>query len=151
MEGENSQVEMKLSTDEEEVGGNGVGEHLNHNSTRKSYISQKLRRTPKNLCFLAATCLLIFIIGECGSLLGADGLSWNLTPPLFLSFTLSGYLIGYLVQTKKDVAPSCSTEALTFEDSFSREDNVIPLMDWEDVKKILNEKVSAAKFEPVFT
>lgn len=66
-------MEMKLSTDEEEVGGNGVGEHLNHNSTRKPYITQKLGRTPKNLCFLAATGLLIFIIGECGSLSGADG------------------------------------------------------------------------------
>lgn len=78
MEGENSQVEMKLSTDEEEVGANGVGEHLNHNSTRKPSIAQKLGRTPKNLFFLAATGLLVFIIGECGGLLGPDGLSWNL-------------------------------------------------------------------------
>lgn len=78
MEGENSQVEMKLSTDDEEVGGNGVGEHLNHNFSRKPYITQKLGRTPKNLCYLVAASLLIFIIGECGCLLGPDGPSWNL-------------------------------------------------------------------------
>lgn len=74
MEGDNSQVEMKLSSDvDEEVGGNGVGEHLNHNSARKPYISQKLGRTPKNLCFLAATVLLIFIIGGCGDRAGYPG------------------------------------------------------------------------------
>lgn len=67
-------MEMKLSTDDEEFGTNGVGEHLNHNSTRKPSI----RRTPKNLCFLAATCLLIFFIGECGCLLGPGALPWNL-------------------------------------------------------------------------
>lgn len=73
MEGDNSQVEMKLSSDiDEEVGGNGVGEHLNHNS--KPYVTQKLGRTPKNLCFLAASALLIFIIGESVSLHGVTGL-----------------------------------------------------------------------------
>lgn len=65
MEGDNSQVEMKLSSDmEEEVGGNGVGEHLNHNPTNKPYMTQRLRRSPKNLCFMAAATLLIFIIGK---------------------------------------------------------------------------------------
>lgn len=71
MEGDNSQVEMKLSSDvDEEVGGNGVGEHLNHNSARTPYIAQKLRRTPRNLCFLAATVLLMFLIGGCGAQAG---------------------------------------------------------------------------------
>ncbi|KAG8013949.1 Transferrin receptor protein 1 [Nibea albiflora] len=89
MEGDNSQVEMKLSSDmDEEVGGNGVGEHLNHNSNRKPYMAQKPGRTPKNLCFMAAATLLIFIIG---------------------------YLIGYLVHRKKDVAPNCAASVLTFE------------------------------------
>lgn len=58
--------------------------------------------------------------------------------------------MGYLVQTKKGVAPSCPPEALSLEDAVPREDNVIPLMDWVVVKKILNEKVSAANFEPIF-
>lgn len=60
---------MKLSSDmDEEVGGNGVGEHLNHNSNRKPYVAQMLGRTSKNLCFMAAATLLIFIIGKRGSL-----------------------------------------------------------------------------------
>lgn len=66
MEGDTSQVEMKLSSDmDEEAGGNGVGEHLNHKSTRKPYMAQAAGRTPKNLYFMAATALLIFIIGAC--------------------------------------------------------------------------------------
>lgn len=68
MEGDNSHVEMKLSSDmDEEVGGNGVGDHLNHSSARKSYGTQKVGLTPKNLCFMAAAILLIFIIGKKGS------------------------------------------------------------------------------------
>ena len=67
MEGDNSQVEMKLSSDmDEEAGENGVGAHLSHNTNRKPYVAQKLGRTPKNLCFMAATTLLIFIIGKRG-------------------------------------------------------------------------------------
>lgn len=74
MEGDNSQVEMKLSSDvDEEVGRNGVGEHLARNSARKPYIAQRLGRTPKNLCFLVAITLLIFIIGECGEQAGRPG------------------------------------------------------------------------------
>lgn len=74
MEGDNSQVEMKLSSDiDEEVGGNGVGEHLNHNSNCKPSVPRKLGRTPKNLFFLAATVLLIFIIGESLSLHAVTG------------------------------------------------------------------------------
>ncbi|CAF97624.1 unnamed protein product, partial [Tetraodon nigroviridis] len=121
MEGENSQVEMKLSTEDEEVGGNGVGEHLNHNSARLPSIAQRLGRTPKNLCCLAATGLLVFIIGS---------------------------LIGYLVQSRK--APNCLPKALGFEDTLPHEDNVIPLMDWEAVKTILNAKVSKDNFEMLF-
>ena len=68
MEGDNSQVEMKLSSDmDEEVGGNGVGDHLNHNSNRKPHMAEKLGRTPRNICFTGAAILLIFIIGKGGS------------------------------------------------------------------------------------
>lgn len=63
MEGDNSQVEMKLSSDmDEEVGSNGVGEHRNH--TRDSYLVHKPQRTSKNICFMVITTLLIFIIGK---------------------------------------------------------------------------------------
>lgn len=67
MEGDNSQVEMKLSSEiDEETGGNGVGGHLNHNSNCTPYVAQKFGRTPKNLCFMAVTIFLIFIIGKRG-------------------------------------------------------------------------------------
>ncbi|XP_041658430.1 transferrin receptor 1a [Cheilinus undulatus] len=126
MEGDNSQVEMKLSSDmDEDVGGNGVGEHLNHNSNRRPYVANKFGRTPKNLCFMAATVLLIFIIG---------------------------YLIGFLVHRKKDASPVCATSALPLEREFiPHETGAAPLMDWGIVKKLLKQKVSAEKFGPVLS
>ncbi|XP_022611050.1 transferrin receptor protein 1-like [Seriola dumerili] len=125
MEGDNSQVEMKLSSDmDEEVGGNGVGDHLNHNPVRKPYVAQKLGRTPKNLCFMAAATLLIFIIG---------------------------YLIGYLVHRKKDLVPSPAVSMLPIEQPVLHETGAAPLMDWDDVKELLAEKLTASKFEPVFS
>uniref|UniRef100_A0A4W6C2U3 Transferrin receptor protein 1 n=1 Tax=Lates calcarifer TaxID=8187 RepID=A0A4W6C2U3_LATCA len=125
MEGDNSQVEMKLSSDmDEEVGGNGVGEHLNHNSNRKPYVAQRFGRTPKNLCFMAAATLLIFIIG---------------------------YLIGYLVHRKKDLAPTPVAPKLPFEEPALHETGAAPLMDWDDVKNLLATKLSATKFESVFS
>uniref|UniRef100_A0A8C6LJB0 Transferrin receptor protein 1 n=1 Tax=Nothobranchius furzeri TaxID=105023 RepID=A0A8C6LJB0_NOTFU len=82
MEGDNSQVEMKLSSEvDEEVGGNGVGDHLSHNSNGKPYMVQKLKRTPKSLCFMAAVTLLIFIIG---------------------------FLVGYTAHRRKETSPVCS-------------------------------------------
>lgn len=70
MEGDNSQVEMKSPSDtDEEAGGNGVGDNLNHNSNRKPYLSQKPGRTPKNIFFIAAAILLIFIIGKSWALI----------------------------------------------------------------------------------
>ncbi|XP_068427212.1 transferrin receptor 1a [Clinocottus analis] len=125
MEGDNSQVEMNLSTNmDEEVGGNGVGDQLNHNnSNRKPFVAQKLVRKPKNLCFMAAATLLIFIIG---------------------------YLIGYLVHRKKDLAPSCEASKDSFIEPSGYETGAAPLMDWDDVKQLFALKLSAAKFEPVF-
>lgn len=62
MEGGDSQVEMKLSPDvEEEAGPNGVGEHLNNH--RQSY-KRTQSRSPKDICFMIAALLLIFIIGK---------------------------------------------------------------------------------------
>uniref|UniRef100_A0A672YQR2 Transferrin receptor protein 1 n=1 Tax=Sphaeramia orbicularis TaxID=375764 RepID=A0A672YQR2_9TELE len=126
MEGDNSQVEMKLSSDmDEEVGGNGTAEHLNHNSNRKPYVAQKLGRTPKNLCFMAAATLLIFIIG---------------------------YLIGYLVHRKKDIAqPTCTNSVIAPAPPFVDERGSAPVLDWDDVKKLLNEKLSTSNFETVFS
>lgn len=69
MEGDKGQVEMKLSSDmDEEVGGNG-----SHNSNPKPYVAQKLGRTSKNLCLMAAATLLFFIIGKTGLWNGKAG------------------------------------------------------------------------------
>uniref|UniRef100_A0A8C8J832 Transferrin receptor protein 1 n=1 Tax=Oncorhynchus tshawytscha TaxID=74940 RepID=A0A8C8J832_ONCTS len=126
MEGENSQVEMKLSSDmDEEVGGNGVGE--DHNHAKEPYVVHRpAGRTPKSVCFMVATILLIFIIS---------------------------YLIGYLSHRKKELAPpSCSRS--TFEESITQSSvkmEADPLMDWNDVKRLLDEKMSASSFESAFS
>ncbi|KAK6310334.1 hypothetical protein J4Q44_G00183890 [Coregonus suidteri] len=124
MEGENSQVEMTLSSDmDEEMGGNGVGEHLSN--ARDPYVVRKAAwRTPKNICFMVAVTLLIFIIG---------------------------YLIGYLAHRRKELAPSCSVSTLPpiTQDSFETEET--PLMDWNDVKGLLRQKLSTSSFEIAFS
>ncbi len=67
MEDDSSQVEMMPSSNmDEEVGGNGVGDHFihNRNSNRKSYVAQKLGCTTQNLCFMVVASLVIFAIGK---------------------------------------------------------------------------------------
>uniref|UniRef100_A0A3P9KPP3 Transferrin receptor protein 1 n=1 Tax=Oryzias latipes TaxID=8090 RepID=A0A3P9KPP3_ORYLA len=125
MEGDNSHVEMKLSSDiDEEDGGNGVGGHLNHAASSKPYISQKLGRTPKNLCFTAAAVFLIFIIG---------------------------FLIGYAVSQKKEQAPVCAASVSTADTTYTHETGAAPLMDWDDVKRLFVQKLTPAKLEKTFS
>lgn len=125
MEGDNSQVEMKLSSDmDEEAGGNGVGEHLNHNSNRKPYVAKRFGRTPKNLCFMAATVFLIFLIG---------------------------YFIGYLIHQRKDSPPSCAATAVTYEDDGTYEPVATPIMKWSNVKNLFAEKLSVPNFIIAFS
>uniref|UniRef100_A0A8C7YPL3 Transferrin receptor protein 1 n=1 Tax=Oryzias sinensis TaxID=183150 RepID=A0A8C7YPL3_9TELE len=124
MEGDNSHVEMKLSSDiDEEAGGNGVGGHLNHAASSKPYISQKLGRTPKNLCFTAAAVFLIFIIG---------------------------FLIGYAVSQKKEQAPVCAASVSTADTTYTHETGAAPLMDWDDVKRLFVQKLTPAQLEKTF-
>lgn len=124
MEGDNSQVEMKLSSDmDEEVGGNGTAEHLNHNSRSKPYATPRNGRTPKNLCFLAVATLLIFIIG---------------------------YLIGYLAHRKKDMTPVCPNSLIPLTNSVVQERGDAPVMDWDSVKKLYAEKLKKANFDANF-
>uniref|UniRef100_A0A6Q2WSZ2 Transferrin receptor protein 1 n=1 Tax=Esox lucius TaxID=8010 RepID=A0A6Q2WSZ2_ESOLU len=128
MEGENSQVEMKLSSDmdEEAVGGNGVGEH--HNHVRDPYAVHKpAGRTPRNLCFMVFASLLILIIG---------------------------YLIGYLAHRRQEIAPRCAASSVPMEESITGtivETGAAPLMDWSDVKSLLQGKLSDSLFETTFT
>ena len=63
---------------------------------------------------------------------------------------LSGYLIGYLVHQEKEVAPSCEASVLTYEKGVAHETGAAPLMDWDDVKKLLAQKLSVSDFETAF-
>ncbi|KAJ0059133.1 hypothetical protein NL108_008559 [Boleophthalmus pectinirostris] len=124
MEGDNSQVEMKLSSDmDEEVGGNGTAEHLNHNSRSKPYVTQRNGRTPRNLCFMVVAILLIFIIG---------------------------YLIGFLVHRKKDMAPACTNTFSPKKDPVVMERGAAPVMNWDSVKKLYAEKLKMSNFDSTF-
>ncbi|XP_030607292.1 transferrin receptor protein 1-like isoform X1 [Archocentrus centrarchus] len=122
MEGDSSQVEMILSSDvNEEAGENSHGDHLYIDSIRKPYVAKKYGCTPKSLCFMAGAMLFIFIIG---------------------------YLIGYLVHRNKDLAPTCAPTALSFEDTVvAHETGAAPLMDWDDVKKLLAQKLTAPSLD----
>ncbi|KAM9349969.1 transferrin receptor protein 1-like [Symphorus nematophorus] len=91
------------------------------NSNRKPYVAQKLMWTPKNLCFMAATLLFIFTIG---------------------------CLVGYLIHQKKDVASNCAYKETVANEI---ETGAAHVMDWDDVKKLLAQKLSADKFESVFS
>ncbi|XP_030630420.1 transferrin receptor 1a [Chanos chanos] len=124
MEGENSQVEMKLSSDmDEEVGGNGVGEHLNH--TRPSNASTLSQRNPRKICFIFITALLVFTIG---------------------------YLIGYASHQKTDVSPSCTdaeSKLIVDYDSDGVSEMIEPVapLTWEDLTSLLSNKLSATNIE----
>lgn len=153
MEGDNSQVEMKLSSDmDEEVGGNGTGEHLNHNSSRKPYVAQRLGHTPKNLCFMASATLLIFIIGKRATQITRANcaLLMSLLHSHFCLLSVPGYLIGYLVHQKKDMAAKCTDTFIPLQDNVVQERGAAPLMDWDDVKKLYAEKLKTSNFESVF-
>lgn len=124
MEGDNSQVEMKLSSDmDEEVGGNGTAEHLNHNSRNKPYAAPRNSRTPRNLCFMAVAIFLIFIIG---------------------------YMIGYLVHRKKDMTPTCSNTFIPLPNIIEERSDP-PVMNWASVKKLYAEKLRMANFDATFS
>lgn len=63
---------------------------------------------------------------------------------------LSGCLIGYAAYPKRPVAPVCSPTVRTFEDAAFRETGAAPLMDWDDVKKLLSQKLTASKLDNAF-
>lgn len=64
MEGDNSHVEMKLSSDmDDETEANGVGENINQHN--RSYYQSKLnQRSPKTVCGFVIAILFLFIIGK---------------------------------------------------------------------------------------
>lgn len=122
MEGDDSHVEMKLSSDmDEEAGGNGVGEHLNHNRN-KPPVAQKRSWQTTTLIFMAAVAL----------------------------FTL-GIVIGYYSQGKKDVPPTTQASTFCDRNLPDRETGAAPIMDWELVKSSLVKRITPASFESAFS
>lgn len=64
MEGDNSHVEMKLSSDmDDETEANGVGENMNRHN-RPYYPSKLNQRSPKTVCGFVIAILFLFIIGK---------------------------------------------------------------------------------------
>ena len=59
---------------------------------------------------------------------------------------LSACMIGSLIQRKKD----CAASVLPFEKGVAHETGAAPLMDWDDVKKLLAQKLSVSNFETAF-
>uniref|UniRef100_A0A668RFE0 Transferrin receptor protein 1 n=1 Tax=Oreochromis aureus TaxID=47969 RepID=A0A668RFE0_OREAU len=66
--------------------------------------------------------------------------------PYLESLPLSGYLIGYLVHRNKDLAPTCAPSAFRYED-IPHETGAAPLMDWDDVKKLLAQKLTTSSMD----
>lgn len=64
MEGDNSHVEMKLSSDmDDEMEANGVGENVNQHN-RPYYPSKLNQHSPKTVCGFVIAILFLFIIGK---------------------------------------------------------------------------------------
>uniref|UniRef100_A0A8C9VB30 Transferrin receptor protein 1 n=1 Tax=Scleropages formosus TaxID=113540 RepID=A0A8C9VB30_SCLFO len=126
MEGENSHVEMKLSSDVDEELGPSGGEHLNQNQNhmRQSYLRHS-KRSPKNVCFMVIATLLIFVIG---------------------------YLIGYLAHHKQDKDAAICAPAFAGSDDNEEpvQEEFEPTLDWEDLKTLLKNKLIPDRFEASF-
>uniref|UniRef100_A0A8C9TFL3 Transferrin receptor protein 1 n=1 Tax=Scleropages formosus TaxID=113540 RepID=A0A8C9TFL3_SCLFO len=127
MEGENSHVEMKLSSDVDEELGPSGGEHLNQNQNhmRQSYLRHS-KRSPKNVCFMVIATLLIFVIG---------------------------YLIGYLAHHKQDKDAAICAPAFAGSDDNEEpvQEEFEPTLDWEDLKTLLKNKLIPDRFEASFS
>lgn len=77
----------------------------------------------------------------------------SMVVPLLKPLLLSGYMIGYLVQSKNDkLAPDCpESEARVWsDDTIPSETGAAPLMSWNKVKDLLADRVTTADFERLF-
>ncbi|XP_058617815.1 transferrin receptor 1a [Onychostoma macrolepis] len=114
MEGDNSHVEMKLSSDmDDEVEANGVGENVNQHN-RPYYPSKLKQRSPKTICGYVIGILLLFIIG---------------------------YLIGYLSNRSTDKTEIKSDCPVINEIAPVRAEAVYSL-DWSDLRALLKKKLT---------
>ncbi|XP_051554932.1 transferrin receptor protein 1-like [Myxocyprinus asiaticus] len=117
MEGDNSQVEMKLSSDmDEDMEANGVGRNTSqHNGPY--YPSKLSQRSPKNICISVIAILVLFIIG---------------------------YLIGYLSNRSTD-KPVINHENCPVEEDIIPEP--VYSLDWSDLRGLLKKKLTASNIE----
>uniref|UniRef100_A0A8C2DRJ4 Transferrin receptor protein 1 n=1 Tax=Cyprinus carpio TaxID=7962 RepID=A0A8C2DRJ4_CYPCA len=114
MEGDNSHVEMKLSSDmDDEVEANGVGENTNQHN-RPYYPSKLNQRSPKTVCGCVIGILILFIIG---------------------------YLIGYLCNRSTDKTEIKSDCPVFNEITPVRAEPVYSL-DWSDLRALLKKKLT---------
>lgn len=176
MEGDNSNVEMKVSSDvDEEAGGNGVGEHLNH-SRDKSYEPQKSGRQTRKFVILGVVIATFFCLGEdappdaatsgqklvYGDVTLDRHCTAKLCPAFFFTFSAlsisnpTGIVIGYFSQSKNNVPSTtqAATQGSTLceeQRSFSDSDtDPAPIMNWNLVKSFLAKNISPDTMESAF-
>ncbi|XP_016305099.1 transferrin receptor protein 1-like [Sinocyclocheilus anshuiensis] len=114
MEGDNSHVEMKLSSDmDDEVEANGVGENINQHN-HPYYPSKLNQRSSKTVCGFVIGILFLFIIG---------------------------YLIGYLSNRSTDKTEIKSNCPVFNEIAPVRAEAVYSL-DWSDLRALLKKKLT---------
>uniref|UniRef100_A0A665UWK5 Transferrin receptor protein 1 n=1 Tax=Echeneis naucrates TaxID=173247 RepID=A0A665UWK5_ECHNA len=118
---ESGEVELCAVMDKEASESFKLEHNWKRDSICKAYEPRGFRRTSMILCFMAAATVL---------------------------FT-SGYLTGFLLHRNRNLPPS--PDALPSDHLVLHETGAAPHMDWEDVKKLLAEKLTATKFEPVFS
>ncbi|KAK7945045.1 hypothetical protein WMY93_000773 [Mugilogobius chulae] len=61
-----------------------------------------------------------------------------------------GYLIGFLVHRKKEMAPACANTFIPKTDTVVMERGSAPVMDWSSVKKLYAEKLKTTNFDVTF-
>ncbi|XP_051990199.1 transferrin receptor protein 1-like [Xyrauchen texanus] len=117
MEGDNSQVEMKLSSDmEEDMEANGVGR--NTNQQNGPYYPSKLSwRSSKSICISVIAILVLFIIG---------------------------YLIGYLSNRSTDKPVINHTNCPDDENIIP---DPVYSLDWSDLRALLKKKLTTSNIE----
>uniref|UniRef100_A0A8C6LGJ5 Transferrin receptor protein 1 n=1 Tax=Nothobranchius furzeri TaxID=105023 RepID=A0A8C6LGJ5_NOTFU len=125
MDRDNIQAEISLLSDMEvENERNAGGVHQHHNSDYNLSVVKKCGHTAKSFCFMVATTLVFFI---------------------------TGLLVGYTAHRRKETSPVCSASVLPFERAVAPETGAAPLMDWDKVKSLLNQRLTAAKIETAFS
>lgn len=114
MEGDNSHVEMKLSSDmDDEVEANGVGENTNQHN-HPYYPSKLNQRSPKTICGYVIGILFLFIIG---------------------------YLIGYLSNRSTDKT-EIKSDCPVFNEIAPVRAEAVYSLDWSDLRALLKKKLT---------